>query len=104
MFKSLLSSILRSLGATVVEKGSEALVKKLESKDGTDFAAPAKPRAKRKLAEIYVDELAKLQEMEMSLHAARPAAELRRFTQAYLTQKARVEMYKARLDSQSPAV
>ena len=104
MFKSLLSTILRSLGATVVEKGSEALVKKLEPKDGTDFAVPAKPRTKRKLAEIYVDELNKLNALAATNVDGMPAAAKARLQSAYVTQQAKVAMYKARLDSQSTTV
>lgn len=103
MFKSLLATLLRSLGATVIEKGSSALVDKLAPKDGEDFSEAPKVRAKRKLPQIYADEMAKLLAMEITNVPANES-ERRRFDQAFQTQKARVAMYKARLDAQAPTV
>lgn len=104
MFKSLLTSILRSLGATVIEKGSEALVKKLEPKDGTDFSEPAQVKPRRKLAQIYADELMKLTAMQSTCTTGWNENELARLRSAIVTQMAKVSMYKTRLDAQSPTV
>lgn len=104
MFKSLLASLLRSLGATVIEKGTDALAKKLEPNDGTDFTEPAKVRAKRKLPQIYLDELERLTNMQSTDTTGWNENEINRLRSSIVTQIAKVNMYKARLDAQSPAV
>lgn len=70
----------------------------------TDFAAPAKVRTKRKLPEIYADELERLTDLQATNITGMNENELNRLRQSIVTQMAKVNMYKARLDAQSPTV
>jgi hypothetical protein len=96
MLKTFFSFLLRLISPTPAAP--------LPTSDVPDFSTPPKVRVKRKLAEIYRDEVAKRDALHAVDLTGYSTGAVARHLQSIATAQARVNMYKARLESQSPTV